>query len=163
MENKEITKEEVIELNEQIKNRLNEIGLTEFHFTDFCGNHDWCDEDIDLNMVIHEDYDEDYDENYKYDFRYWIATPPIGYEDICIDLRAIKLVGDTIQYWLEYYTETDNGSFNEEVYSIEFEDLLNMDSHEDYKSIHSLLGTIVYSLEDDDNYGLIEINKEHFG
>ena len=155
MANKKNIKKEVIELNEKIKNRLNELGLTEFHFTNFCGNHDWCDEEIDLDIEI--------EEYYNVEFRYWIATPPIGYEDICIDLRAIKLVGDTIQYWLEYYTETDNGSFNEEVYSIEFEDLLDMDSHEDYKDIHSLLDIVLDSLSDDDNYGLIEINKEHFG
>lgn len=156
MGNKKITKKKVIELNEKIKNRLNELGLTEFRFTHFHGNHSRDYEDIDFNLDI------EFADNYDIEFRYWIAVTPLNY-DICIDLRAIKLVGNTIQYWLEYYTETYKGSFDEEVYFIEFEELLDMDFYENYKNIHSLLNTILHSLEEDDEYELIQANKEYFG
>lgn len=147
---------EAIELNKKIKYRLIELGLTEFHFGDFYGNGEcvWCDEEIDLGICINEIY---------YEFQYWSVNMPIRYEEICIDLRAVKIVGDTILYCLEWYSYTDKGSNNEEAYFVEFEELLDMDYANNYKNIHSLLNNVLDSLSDDDDYRLIKTNKEYFG
>ena len=148
-------KKAVIELNKRIILRLNELGLKEFHFSDFYGDGEcsWCDEEIDSDICIDES---------DCDFRYWIANMPIRYESICIDLRAIKIVGDTILYCLEWYSETYKGTFNEEAYFVNFEELLNMIQDDNFENIHRLLETILRSLSDDDYYGLLETNKEYF-
>ena len=155
MDEREIIKNEVVELNEKIKARLEELGLEEFHFSNFYGDGEccWCDEELDLDICIDEPY---------FDFRYWIAELPIRYESICIDLRAIKIVGDTILYCLEWYSESYKGTFNEEAYFVNFEELLNMIQDDNYENIHRLLETILRSLADDDYYGLLETNKEYF-
>ena len=46
-------KKAVIELNKRIILRLNELGLKEFHFSDFYGDGEcsWCDEEIDSDIV----------------------------------------------------------------------------------------------------------------
>ena len=152
---RELIKNEVVELNEKIKARLEELGLEEFHFSNFYGSSecDWCDEEIDSDICIDEP---------DLDFRYWAAGLPIRYESICIDLRAIKIVGDTILYCLEWYSETYKGIFNEEAYFVDFEELLNMIQDDNYENIHRLLETILTSLADDDYYGLLETNKEYF-
>jgi len=156
MSEREIIKNEVGELNEKIKARLEELGLEEFHFSNFYGSSEcnWCDEEIDSNIYIDEP---------DLDFRYWLAELPIRYESICIDLRAIKIVGDTILYCLEWYSESYKGTFNEEAYFVDFEELLNMIQDDNYENLHRLLETILTSLADDDYYGLLETNKEYFG
>ena len=88
---------------------------------------------------------------------------PIRYESISIDLRAIKIVGETILYCLEWYSETYKGTFNEEAYFVNFEELLNMIQDDNYENIHRLLETILRSLSDEDYYGLLEANIEYFG
>ena len=153
----ESIKNEVVELNEKIKARLKELGLEEFHFSNFYGSSkcDWCDEEIDSDISV--------DDDFYLDFRYWFADMPIRYESICIDLRAIKIVGDTILYCLEWYSESYKGTFNEEAYFVDFEELLNMIQDDNYENLHRLLETILTSLADDDYYGLLETNKEYFG
>lgn len=148
---------EVIELNEKIKARLEELSLKEFHFSDFYGDGEcsWCDEEIDLDIS--------FDDDFSVDYRYWTADLPIRYESICIDLRAIKIVGDTILYCLEWYSENYKGIFNEEAYFVNFEELLNMIPGNNYENIHRLLETILRTLSGDDYYGLLETNKEYFG
>ena len=155
MRDNELIKNEVGELNEKIKARLEELGLEEFHFSNFYGSSecDWCDEEIDTDICIDEP---------DLDFRYWLAELPIRYESICIDLRAIKIVGDTILYCLEWYSESYKGTFNEEAYFVDFEELLNMIQDDNYENLHRLLETILTSLADDDYYGLLETNKEYF-
>ena len=155
MDEREIIKNEVVELNEKIKARLEELGLEEFHFSNFYGDGEccWCDEELDLDICIDEP---------DLDFRYWLAELPIRYESICIDLRAIKIVGDTILYCLEWYSESYKGTFNEEAYFVDFEELLNMIQDDNYENLHRLLETILTSLADDDYYGLLETNKEYF-
>ena len=77
-------------------------------------------------------------------------------------MRAVKIVGDTILYCLEWYSGTYKGIFNEEAYFVNFEELLNMIQDDNYENIHRLLETILRSLADDDYYGLLETNKEYF-
>ena len=157
MGEREIIKNEVVELNEKIKARLEELGLEEFHFSNFYGSSkcDWCDEEIDSDISL--------DDDSSLEFRYWTADLPIKYESICIDLRAIKIVGETILYCLELYADCPEGPFNEEAYFTEFEDLLDMDYYNDYKYIKSLLERILEDgLGEEDSYGLIETNKEYF-
>ena len=55
------------------------------------------------------------------------------------------------------------GTFNEEAYFVNFEELLNMIQDDNYENIHRLLETILRSLSDEDYYGLLEANKEYFG
>ena len=157
MSEREIIKNEVVELNEKIKARLEELGLEEFHFSNFYGSGecDWCDEEIDSDISV--------DDDFYLDFRYWVADMPIKYESICIDLRAIKIVGETLLYCLELYVDCNKGPFNEEAYFVEFEELLDMDYYADYKHVKSLLERILEDgLGEEDSYGLIETNKEYF-
>lgn len=155
MDEREIIKNEVVELNEKIKTRLEELGLEEFHFSEFYGSSecDWCDEEIDSDIS--------FDDDFSVDFRYWGTDIPIRNESICIDLRAIKIVGETILYCFELYWEDDSGLFNEKANFVEFEELLDMDY---YENIKSLLERILEDgLGEEDSYGLIETNKEYFG
>lgn len=155
MDERELIKNEVVELNEKIKARLEELGLEEFHFSEFYGNSecDWCDEEIDSYIS--------FDDDFSVDFRYWSTDIPIRNESICIDLRAIKIVGETILYCFELYWEDDSGLFNEKANFVEFEELLDMDY---YENIKSLLERILEDgLGEEDSYGLIETNKEYFG
>ena len=155
MSEKELIKNEVVELNEKIKARLEELGLEEFHFSEFYGSSkcDWCDEEIDSDIS--------FDDDFSVDFRYWGTDIPIRNESICIDLRAIKIVGETILYCFELYWEDDSGLFNEKANFVEFEELLDMDY---YENIKSLLERILKDgLGEEDSYGLIETNKEYFG
>ena len=157
MSEKEIIKNEVVELNEKIKARLEELGLEEFHFSDFYGSSecDWCDEEIDSDIS--------FDDDLGVEFRYWGTDIPIKYAGIAIELRAIKIVGETILYCLELFWQDDNGVFNEEANFEEFEDLLDMDYYADYKNVKSLLERILeYGLDEEDSYGLIETNKDYF-
>jgi len=157
MSEKEIIKNEVVELNEKIKARLEELGLEEFHFSEFYGSGecDWCDEEIDSDIS--------FDDNLGVEFRYWGTDIPIKYVSIAIDLRAIKIVGETILYCLELFWQDDNGVFDEEANFVEFEDLLDMDYYAYYKNVKSLLERILeYGLDEEDSYGLIETNKEYF-
>lgn len=157
MSEKEIIKNEVVELNEKIKARLEELGLEEFHFSEFYGSSecDWCDEEIDSDIS--------FDDDLGVEFRYWGTDIPIRDESICIDLRAIKIVGETILYCLELFWQDDNGVFNEEANFVEFEELLDMDYYADYKHVKSLLERILEDgLGEEDSYGLIETNKEYF-
>jgi hypothetical protein len=154
MSEKELIKNEVVELNEKIKARLEELGLEEFHFSEFYGSSecDWCDEEIDSDIS--------FDDDFSVDFRYWGTDIPIRNESICIDLRAIKIVGETILYCFELYWEDDSGLFNEKANFVEFEELLDMDY---YENIKSLLERILEDgLGEEDSYGLIETNKEYF-
>ena len=156
MNERELIKNEVVELNEKIKARLEELGLEEFHFSEFYGSSecDWCDEEIDSDIS--------FDDDFSVDFRYWSTDIPIRNESICIDLRAIKIVGETILYCLELFWQDDNGVFNEEANFEEFEDLLDMDYYADYKNVKSLLERILEDgLGEEDSYGLIETNKEY--
>lgn len=155
MDEREIIKNEVVELNEKIKARLEELCLEEFHFSEFYGSSecDWCDEEIDSDIS--------FDDDFSVDFRYWGTDIPIRNESICIDLRAIKIVGETILYCFELYWEDDSGLFNEKANFVEFEELLDMDY---YENIKSLLERILEDgLGEEDSYGLIETNKEYFG
>jgi hypothetical protein len=155
MSERELIKNEVVELNEKIKARLEELGLEEFHFSEFYGSSecDWCDEEIDSDIS--------FDDDFSVDFRYWSTDIPIRNESICIDLRAIKIVGETILYCFELYWEDDSGLFNEKANFVEFEELLDMDY---YENIKSLLERILEDgLGEEDSYGLIETNKEYFG
>lgn len=155
MDERELIKNEIVELNEKIKTRLEELGLEEFHFSEFYGSSecDWCDEEIDSDIS--------FDDDFSVDFRYWSTDIPIRNESICIDLRAIKIVGETILYCFELYWEDDSGLFNEKANFVEFEELLDMDY---YENIKSLLERILEGgLGEDDSYGLIETNKEYFG
>jgi hypothetical protein len=155
MNERELIKNEVVELNEKIKARLEELGLEEFHFSEFYGSSecDWCDEEIDSDIS--------FDDDFSVDFRYWGTAIPIRNESICIDLRAIKIVGETILYCFELYWEDDSGLFNEKANFVEFEELLDMDY---YENIKSLLERILEDgLGEEDSYGLIETNKEYFG
>ena len=157
MSEKELIKNEVVELNEKIKARLEELGLEEFHFSEFYGSSecDWCDEEIDSDIS--------FDDDLGVEFRYWGTDIPIKYVGIAIDLRAIKIVGETILYCLELFWQDDNGVFNEEANFEEFEDLLDMDYYADYKNVKSLLERILEDgLGEEDSYGLIETNKEYF-
>ena len=154
MGEKELIKNEVVELNEKIKARLEELGLEEFHFSEFYGSSkcDWCDEEIDSDIYFYDDF--------SVEFRYWGTDIPIRNESICIDLRAIKIVGETILYCFESYWEDDSGLFNEEANFMEFEELLDRDY---YENIKSLLERILEDgLDEEDSYGLIETNKEYF-
>lgn len=158
MNERELIKNEVVELNEKIKARLEELGLEEFHFSEFYGSSecDWCDEEIDSDIS--------FDDDCSVDFRYWSTDIPIRNESICIDLRAIKIVGETILYCFELYWEDDSGLFNEKANFVEFEELLDMDYYADYKHVKSLLERILEDgLGEEDSYGLIETNKEYFG
>jgi hypothetical protein len=155
MDERELIKNEVVELNEKIKARLEELGLEEFHFSEFYGSSecDWCDEEIDSDIS--------FDDDFSVDFRYWGTAIPIRNESICIDLRAIKIVGETILYCFELYWEDDSGLFNEKANFVEFEELLDMDY---YENIKSLLERILEDgLGEEDSYGLIKTNKEYFG
>ena len=155
MNERELIKNEVVELNEKIKARLEELGLEEFHFSEFYGSSecDWCDEEIDSDIS--------FDDDFSVDFRYWGTDIPIRNESICIDLRAIKIVGETILYCFELYWEDDSGLFNEKANFVEFEELLDMDY---YENIKSLLERILKDgLGEEDSHGLIETNKEYFG
>ena len=157
MSEKELIKNEVVELNEKIKARLEELGLEEFHFSEFYGSSecDWCDEEIDSDIS--------FDDDLGVELRYWGTDIPIKYVGIAIDLRAIKIVGETILYCLELFWQDDNGVFNEEANFEEFEDLLDMDYYADYKNVKSLLERILEDgLGEEDSYGLIETNKEYF-
>jgi hypothetical protein len=158
MDEIEIIKNEVVELNEKIKARLEELGLEEFHFSNFYGDGEccWCDEELALDIS--------FDDDFSIDFRYWTTELPIRYECICIDLRAIKIVGETILYCLEWYSDCNKGPFNEEAYFVEFEELLDMDYYSgEYKNVKSLLERILEDgLGEEDSYGLIETNKEYF-
>lgn len=158
MSEREIIKNEVVELNKKIKARLEELGLEEFHFSEFYGRSsecDWCDEEIDSDIS--------FDDDLGVEFRYWGTDIPIRDESICIDLRAIKIVGETILYCLELFWQDDNGVFNEEANFVEFEELLDMDYYADYKHVKSLLERILEDgLDEEDSYGLIETNKEYF-
>ena len=157
MSEREIIKNEIVELNEKIKARLEELGLEEFHFSEFYGSSecDWCDEEIDSDIS--------FDDDLGVEFRYWGTDIPIRDESICIDLRAIKIVGETILYCLELFWQDDNGVFNEEANFVEFEELLDMDYYADYKHVKSLLERILEDgLDEEDSYGLIETNKEYF-
>lgn len=157
MSEKELIKNEVVELNEKIKARLEELGLEEFHFSEFYGSSecDWCDEEIDSDIS--------FDDDLGVEFRYWGTDIPIKYVGIDIDLRAIKIVGETILYCLELFWQDDNGVFNEEANFEKFEDLLDMDYYADYKNVKSLLERILEDgLGEEDSYGLIETNKEYF-
>ena len=154
MDERELIKNEVVELNEKIKARLEELGLEEFHFSEFYGSSecDWCDEEIDSDIS--------FDDDFSGEFRYWGTDIPIRNESICIDLRAIKIVGETILYCFELYWEDDSGLFNEKANFVEFEELLDMDY---YENIKSLLERILEDgLGEEDSYGLIETNKEYF-
>jgi hypothetical protein len=158
MSERELIKNEVVELNEKIKARLEELGLEEFHFSEFYGSSEcnWCDEEIDSDIS--------FDDDFSVDFRYWRTDIPIRNESICIDLRAIKIVGETILYCFELYWEDDSGLFNEKANFVEFEELLDMDYYADYKHVKSLLERILEDgLGEEDSYGLIETNKEYFG
>jgi hypothetical protein len=158
MSERELIKNEVVELNEKIKARLEELGLEEFHFSEFYGSSecDWCDEEIDSDIS--------FDDDFSVDFRYWSTDIPIRNESICIDLRAIKIVGETILYCFELYWEDDSGLFNEKANFVEFEELLDMDYYADYKHVKSLLERILEDgLGEEDSYELIETNKEYFG
>ena len=164
MGEREIIKNEVVELNEKIKARLEELGLEEFHFSEFYGSSecDWCDEEIDSDISFDDDVYDYYE--LGLDFRYWDAAIPIKYEIIRVDLRAIKIVRETILYCLELFWQDDNGVFNEEANFEEFEDLLDMDYYAYYKNVKSLLERILEDgLGEEDSYGLIETNKEYFG
>lgn len=157
MSEREIIKNEIVELNKKIKARLEELGLEEFHFSEFYGSSecDWCDEEIDSDIS--------FDDDLGVEFRYWGTDIPIRNESICIDLRAIKIVGETILYCLELFWQDDNGVFNEEANFEEFEELLDMDYYNDYKHVKSLLERILEDgLGEEDSYGLIETNKEYF-
>jgi hypothetical protein len=155
MNERELIKNEVVELNEKIKARLEELGLEEFHFSEFYGSSecDWCDEEIDSDIS--------FDDDYSVEFRYWGTDIPIRNESICIDLRAIKIVGETILYCFELYWEDDSGLFNEKANFVEFEELLDMDYYENLKSL--LERILEHGLGEEDSYGLIETNKEYFG
>jgi hypothetical protein len=158
MNERELIKNEVVELNEKIKARLEELGLEEFHFSEFYGSSecDWCDEEIDSDIS--------FDDDFSGEFRYWGTDIPIRNESICIDLRAIKIVGETILYCFELYWEDDSGLFNEKANFVEFEELLDMNYYADYKHVKSLLERILEDgLGEEDSYGLIETNKEYFG
>ena len=158
MDERELIKNEVVELNEKIKARLEELGLEEFHFSEFYGSSecDWCDEEIDSDIS--------FDDDFSGEFRYWGTDIPIRNESICIDLRAIKIVGETILYCFELYWADDSGLFNEKANFVEFEELLDMDYYADYKHVKSLLERILEDgLGEEDSYGLIETNKEYFG
>ena len=158
MSEKELIKNEVVELNEKIKARLEELGLQEFHFSEFYGSSecDWCDEELDSDIS--------FDDDLGVEFRYWGTDLPIKNAGIAIELRAIKIVGETILYCLELFWQDDNGVFNEEANFEEFEDLLDMDYYTDYKNVKSLLERILeYGLDEEDSYGLIETNKKYFG
>ena len=157
MSEKELIKNEVVELNEKIKARLEELGLEEFHFSEFYGSSecDWCDEEIDSDIS--------FDDDLGVEFRYWGTDIPIKYVGIAIDLRAIKIVGETILYCLELFWQDDNGVFNEEANFEEIEDLLDMNYYADYKDVKSLLERILEDgLGEEDSYGLIETNIEYF-
>ena len=157
MSEKELIKNEVVELNEKIKARLEELGLEEFHFSEFYGSSEceWCDEEIDSDIS--------FDDDFSVDFRYWTADMPIKHQSICIDLRAIKIVGETMLYCLELYMDCSEGPSDEEAVFEEFEALLDMDHYADYKHVKSLLERILEDgLGEEDSYGLIETNKEYF-
>lgn len=157
MSEKELIKNEVVELNEKIKARLEELGLQEFHFSEFYGSSecDWCDEEINSDIS--------FDDDLGVEFRYWGTDIPIKNAGIAIELRAIKIVGETILYCLELFWQDDNGVFDEEANFVEFEDLLDMDYYTDYKNVKSLLERILeYGLDEEDSYGLIKTNKEYF-
>lgn len=158
MSEKELIKNEVVELNEKIRARLEELGLQEFHFSEFYGSSecDWCDEEINSDIS--------FDDDLGVEFRYWGTDIPIKNVGIAIELRAIKIVGETILYCLELFWQDDNGVFDEEANFVEFEDLLDMDYYTDYKNVKSLLERILeYGLDEEDSYGLIETNKKYFG
>lgn len=158
MSEKDVIRNEVIELNEKIKARLEELGLEEFHFSEFYGSSecDWCDEEIDSDIS--------FDDDLGVEFRYWGADIPIKYVSIAIDLRAIKIVGETILYCLELFWQDDNGVYDEEANFEKFEDLLDMDYYGYYKNVKSLLERILEDgLCEEDSYGLIETNKQYFG
>ena len=57
MDERELIKNEVVELNEKIKARLEELSLEEFHFSEFYGSSecDWCDEEIDSDISFDDD------------------------------------------------------------------------------------------------------------
>lgn len=157
MSEREIIKNEIVELNEKIKARLEELGLDEFHFSEFYGSGecDWRDEEINSDIS--------FDDDLGVEFRYWGTDIPIKNAGIAIELRAIKIVGETILYCLELFWQDDNGVFDEEANFVEFEDLLDMDYYTDYKNVKSLLERILeYGLDEEDSYGLIETNKKYF-
>lgn len=153
---------EVVELNEKIKARLEELGLEEFHFSEFYGSGecDWCDEEIDTDISFNYDVYDYYE--LGLDFRYWDASIPIKCDDIRIDLRAIKIVRETILYCFELYCYTDNGRCNEEANFIEFEKLLDTDYYNDYNNIKPLLERILRGLTEEGYFNLIKANKEYF-
>ena len=153
---------EVVELNEKIKARLEELGLEEFHFSEFYGSSecDWRDEEIDSGISFDDDVYDYYE--LGLDFRYWSADVPIKCESIRVDLRAIKIVRETILYCFELYCDTDTGRYNEEANFLEFEELLDMDYCNDYKYIKSLLERILRGLTEEGYFKLIKANKEYF-
>ena len=155
MNERELIKNEVVELNEKIRARLKELGLQEFHFSEFYGSSecDWCDEEIDSDIS--------FDDDLGVEFRYWGTDLPIKNVGIAIELRAIKIVGETILYCLELFWQDDNGVFDEEANFVEFEELLDMDYYENIKSL--LERILEYGLDEEDSYGLIEANKKYFG
>ncbi len=153
---------EVVELNEKIKARLEELGLEEFHFSEFYGSSecDWRDEEIDSGISFDNDVYDYYE--LGLDFRYWSTDVPIKNENICVDLRAIKIVRETILYCFELHCQDDNGLFTTEANFLEFEELLDKDYYNDYKYIKSLLERILRGLTEEGYFKLIKANKEYF-
>ena len=153
---------EVVELNEKIKARIEELGLEEFHFSEFYGSGecDWRDEEIDTDISFDNDVYDYYE--LGLDFRYWDAGIPIKCEVIRVDLRAIKIVRETILYCFEMYCDADKGRYNEEANFLEFEELLDMDYYNDYNNIKPLLERILRGLTEEGYFKLIKANKEYF-
>lgn len=158
----ELIMNEVVELNEKIKARLEELGLEEFHFSEFYGSGEciWRDEEIDSGISFDDDVYDYYE--LGLDFRYWSTAVPIKNENICVDLRAIKIVRETILYCFELYCHDDNGMFREEANFLEFEELLDMDYYNDYEHVKSLLERILRGLTEEGYFKLIKANKEYF-
>lgn len=162
MSEKELIINEAVKLNEKIKARLEELGLEEFHFSNFYGSSecDWCDEEIDSGISFDDDVYDYYE--LGLDFRYWSTAVPIKNENICVDLRAIKIVRETILYCFELYCHDDNGMFRKEANFLEFEELLYMDYYNDYNNIKPLLERILRGLTEEGYFNLIKANKEYF-
>ena len=162
MSEKELIINEAVKLNEKIKARLEELGLEEFHFSEFYGSGEcvWRDEEIDSDISFDDDVYDYYE--LGLDFRYWSTAVPIKNENICVDLRAIKIVRETILYCFELYCHDDNGMFRKEANFLEFEELLGMDYYNDYKYIKPLLERILSGLTEEGYFKLIKVNKEYF-
>ena len=142
--------EEIKKLIEQIKNRLNELGMSEFvvYASDYCGE---LDEDVVEEKVA--------DSAGSLGFRIHINEDYSGYSSTDTYIRKIKLKDDDIVFDIEtVYEDNDGGYESTGYYEDQSMERILQSCSEDWV-IDGLKAVIKYALTENGYYDIIGLNR----